>query len=67
MRASELGLHGWVRNLTDGRVEVQLEGSPQAIHELRLWCEHGPRDAEVALVRPSRMPLTGENWFEVRY
>ena len=66
-RASELGLDGWVRNLSDGRVEVQIEGSPQAIREMRLWCESGPREAEVEHLRASQIPLVGRDWFEVRY
>ena len=66
-RALELGLSGWVRNLDDGRVEVQAEGEQLPLNELRLWCEQGPSGARVRLVRPSQMPITGADWFEIRH
>jgi len=65
-RATDLSLSGWVRNLSDGRVEVQAEGEPMALNELRLWCERGPSAANVRLVRLSHLPVTGEDWFEVK-
>jgi len=66
-RALDLGVKGWVRNLRDGSVEVEVEGTPRAIAELRAWCEQGPPGAQVRSVRPSQMPATGNDWFEVRY
>jgi acylphosphatase len=65
-RATELGLSGWVRNLSNGRVEVQAEGNPMTLNELRLWCERGPSAANVRTVRLSHLPITGDDWFEVR-
>ena len=32
--ASELGLEGWVRNLSDGRVEILAHGPHEKINEL---------------------------------
>ncbi|NTW64636.1 MAG: acylphosphatase, partial [Chlorobiaceae bacterium] len=32
--AVELGLSGWVRNLMDGSVEIEVQGSPGMIDEL---------------------------------
>ena len=66
-RALDLGISGWVRNLSDGRVEVQAEGPPLALSELRAWCEVGPPGAKVLRVKPSQLPVTGDDWFEVRY
>ena len=34
-RALELGLSGFARNLTDGRVEISAQGPPEAIERLR--------------------------------
>ncbi len=66
-RALDLGISGWVRNLSDGRVEVQAEGPPLALSELRAWCEVGPPGTWVVRVTPSQLPVTGDDWFEVRY
>ena len=66
-RALDLGISGWVRNLSDGRVEVQAEGPQLALSELRAWCEVGPPGARVVRVTPSQLPVTGDDWFEVRY
>ena len=66
-RATELSLCGWVRNLNDGRVEVQAEGSSYKLNELRLWCERGTCTAQVRMVRLSQLPVTGDDWFEIKY
>jgi len=65
-RASELGLGGWVCNRPDGAVELEAEGSPQALLELQLWCEKGPSLARVNTLRITRLPITGSDWFEIR-
>ncbi|RZT32350.1 acylphosphatase [Cupriavidus agavae] len=48
--ATSLGLTGWVRNRTDGTVEVVATGSPDQLAALRRWMEQGPPAAEVAKV-----------------
>lgn len=65
-KAKELNLSGWVRNGTDGSVEVQAEGSVHELTELRLWCERGPQGAEVLSVSHSQLPPIREDWFEIR-
>ena len=36
-KALELGLTGWVRNLSDGRVEVMAEGPKEKLEQLLQW------------------------------
>jgi acylphosphatase len=65
-RARSLGLGGWVRNLSDGSVEVQAEGPTHELSELQRWCGTGPPAAQVHGVSTLPLALTGEDWFEVR-
>ena len=46
-QAVRAGVHGWVRNLADGRVEAVLEGSANAVNEMIDFCSHGPEMARV--------------------
>jgi acylphosphatase len=46
--ATALGLVGWVRNLSDGRVELQACGDATALEKLRVWCSKGPWLARVS-------------------
>jgi acylphosphatase len=39
--ARELGLTGWVTNLWDGRVEMEVQGDETAIRRLITLCEKG--------------------------
>lgn len=41
------GLHGWVRNLMDGRVEAVFEGEKEAIEKVLEWSQSGPPAAKV--------------------
>lgn len=65
-RALRLGLTGWVRNLSDGRVEVVASGPAEAVEELRQWLHQGPPRAVVTEVTTN--PAADEGWptFELR-
>jgi len=45
--ASREGVHGWVRNLPDGRVEAAAEGEAEAVQRFERSIRHGPRGARV--------------------
>ncbi|MGF1470849.1 MAG: acylphosphatase [Rubrobacteraceae bacterium] len=46
-KADELGLAGWVKNTSDGRVEAVFEGPSDKVREMVDWCENGPSQADV--------------------
>jgi len=46
-KAQALALSGWVRNLADGSVEIEAEGSKEGIDSLIAWCHQGPPNAIV--------------------
>jgi acylphosphatase len=45
--AAREGIHGWVRNLADGRVEAKAEGEVEAIDRFEQALRHGPPGARV--------------------
>ena len=66
--ASRLGVRGWVKNLSDGSIQLFLQHAEQApIDQMLAWCEIGPPGAEVAWrdVRETT-PDGSLNGFEVR-
>jgi acylphosphatase len=66
-RAEQLGLSGWVRNTSDGAVELEAEGPEDRVEELVSWCRRGPPAAEVREVTTEWVPATGgDRGFRVR-
>lgn len=65
--ATGLGVSGWVRNRTDGTVEVVAEGERAAVDDLLAWCRDGPPRARVDRVEVTDEPPAGERGFRVRY
>ncbi|HJZ77547.1 MAG TPA: acylphosphatase [Vicinamibacterales bacterium] len=59
--AEREGVHGWVRNLPDGRVEAQAEGDAEALERFERALRHGPRGARVADVEVDSLPPTGRD------
>ena len=48
--ASALHLEGWVRNLSDGRVEAMAQGPKEKVDEWIGWCQRGPSQSQVSNV-----------------
>ncbi|MBI4992802.1 MAG: acylphosphatase [Candidatus Magasanikbacteria bacterium] len=46
--ARRLGLSGWVKNMSDGTVEMVVEGEENKLKEFLNWCKVGPRGAVVS-------------------
>lgn len=67
-KADKLGLTGWVRNTTDGRVEAVFEGKHALITQMLGWCHQGPPLAKVETVNISKEPATHEfHTFSMQY
>jgi acylphosphatase len=48
--AAELELRGWVRNTTDGQVELIASGSAEQLGQLKTALHHGSRGSRVDAV-----------------
>jgi acylphosphatase len=58
--AQRLKVVGWVRNRSDGRVEVLAEGAKTSLEALIDRMRRGPRTARVESVAGEFHPATGE-------
>ncbi|MFC0681715.1 acylphosphatase [Lysobacter korlensis] len=64
--AQKLGLGGFARNLPDGGVELEAEGSPEAVEEFIAWSRRGPIGARVDDLDAEDVPAVGEQDFTIR-
>jgi len=55
-QAEKLNLSGWVRNRSDGSVEVMAEGENQEVDFFLTLCQKGPLFAKVMRIEPVRFP-----------
>jgi acylphosphatase len=66
--AQSLGLAGWVRNCSDGSVEIVAEGTRDNLEQLIAWCHRGPRGARVKEVSVQwEKPEHSYNGFVIRH
>ncbi len=47
LRAEQLGVHGWVRNCSDGSVAFHLEGEESALQAMLVVLHQGPPGSRV--------------------
>jgi len=66
--AMELDLKGFVKNLSDGRVEIVAEGKEGNINEFMKFLKKGPESAKVTDFDIKKEKYSGEfARFEIRY
>ncbi len=58
--ARQLGLTGWVKNRSDGTVEIVAEGEEEFVKDLLVWAQAGPSTARVDNVETRWRSYTGE-------
>lgn len=59
-KARALKLKGWVKNLSNGDVEVLAEGIESDLNRLIEWCKKGPPLAKVESVDVKEEPAIGD-------
>ena len=65
--AAREGVHGWVRNLADGSVEVIAEGDQPSIDRLEASVRRGPSSARVERFDVEELAPAGRTaGFEIR-
>ena len=58
-QAAVEGVHGWVQNLPDGRVEAQIEGDEESVRRVERAIRRGPPSAQVDDVASEPVVPTG--------
>jgi acylphosphatase len=46
-QAQKLGLAGFVRNLSDGRIEIDAQGDDDNIDKMLAWYQEGPQSGQI--------------------
>ena len=64
--ANKMNLTGYVRNLYDGNVEMEVQGSPDQINELILHLYH-QRFIRIDEMQEQKIPLKDEREFRERW
>lgn len=65
-QAQRLGVAGSARNLSDGRVEVVIEGDESAVDQMVSWCRQGSSRSEVTGAEVSEEEPQGLTGFDTR-
>jgi acylphosphatase len=67
--AQQIGVSGWVRNLADGGVEAEAQGTPEQVTGFEAHVRRGPAGAEVTGIEVNQVPDQDEpaGRFEIRH
>jgi len=64
--ADELGVYGFVKNLTNGDVYIEAEGTKEQLEKFVIWCNKGPTQARVDNVNEKNGSLEHFKNFEIK-
>lgn len=63
--AKKLNINGFVKNMPDGGVYIEVEGDEKHLEEFITWCWKGPLFARVENVEVIEMDFKGYESFEI--
>lgn len=66
-KAKSLGLKGFVRNMPNGNVEIELSGSDFALNMMKQWCAEGPSAARVFELKVIQIPFEEFTDFDIKF
>jgi acylphosphatase len=67
-KAKKLGINGWIKNLSGGKVEAVFEGDKKSVEKIVKWAKKGPILAKVENIDIEWQEYFGEfTAFEIRY
>jgi acylphosphatase len=46
-QAKKLGLTGFVRTLSDGRIEIEAQGNEDSVEKMLAWCQEEPQSSQI--------------------
>jgi acylphosphatase len=64
--ARSRGIKGFVRNLSDGSVYIEAEGSREQLDDFVHWCRRGPGSSTVEAVNINSFPPVNHSDFGIR-
>lgn len=66
-KAQQLGLVGFIRHLSDGRIEIEAQGEESKVEQILIWCQEEPHSSQIrnVLYRYDE-PVRGYSDFAVR-
>lgn len=65
--ARNLGIKGFVKNLSDGRVYIEAEGPINKLDSFVEWCKKGPRFSFVESVNTETFPPVNYTDFRIEH
>jgi acylphosphatase len=66
-KAANMGMSGWVKNMPDGAVELEAQGSAAECDALASLVREGPPLAHVARQAVREIPSKNESGFVIRH
>jgi acylphosphatase len=67
VKARELGINGFVKNLPDESVLIEAEAREPVLNEFVLWCREGPDPARVEDIETEVIPVKNDSDFKIIY
>jgi acylphosphatase len=61
------GINGFVKNMSDGTVYIEAEGSRNQLDTFVEWCKRGPAHGIVETVEVNKFPPADYNEFRIEY